>query len=73
VPIYRPFEGQAFEPEQVAMLAQVFEEVLPILGLADREDQVTLLVAHRVIELAQTGVGDPARLKALILDEFRKP
>ena len=73
MPIYRLFERQAFDPEQVAMLAQVFEEALPLLGLTDREDQVTLLVAHRIIELAQTGVRDPARLKALILDEFRKP
>jgi hypothetical protein len=73
VPIYRLFEGQAFEPEQVAMLAQVFEEVLPLLELSNREDQVTLLVAQRVIELALAGVHDPARLKALILGEFRKP
>ena len=55
------------------MLAQVFEELLPLLGLTNREDQVTLLVAHRVIELAQTGVREPMQLKALILDEFLKP
>jgi hypothetical protein len=63
VPIYRLFDGQAFEPEQVTILAQAFEELLPLLGLTDREDQVTLLVARRVIELAQTGVRDPVRLR----------
>jgi hypothetical protein len=64
--------GQAFEPEQVAMLAHVFEEVLPILGLTDWEDLVTTLVAQKIIELAQTGVGDPVRLKALIVEAFKK-
>jgi hypothetical protein len=72
VPIYKLFDGQAFGPEQVTMLGRVFEELLPLLGLIDREDQATLLVAQRVIELAQTGVQDPVRLKALILDEFQK-
>jgi hypothetical protein len=72
VPIYRLFQGRAFEPEQVAMLAQVFDDVLPLLGLTDREDLVTTLVAQKIIELAQTGVRDPARLKALILDAFKK-
>jgi hypothetical protein len=72
VPIYRLFQGQAFEPEQVAMLAQVFEEVLPLLGLADREDLMTTRVAQKIIELAQTGVRDPVRLKALIVDAFKK-
>jgi hypothetical protein len=72
VPIYRLFQGQAFEPEQVAMLAQVFDDVLPLLGLTDREDLVTTLVAHKIIELAQTGVRDPARLRQLVLDAFKK-
>ena len=54
------------------MLAQVFEEVLPILGLTDWEDLVTTLIAQKIIELAQTGVGDPVRLKALIVEAFKK-
>ena len=72
MPIHRLLQSQAFEPELVAALAQVFEDVLPILGLVDREDLVTMLVAQKIIELAQTGVRDPARLKALILDAFKK-
>jgi hypothetical protein len=35
VPIYRLFQGQAFEPEQVAMLAQVFDDCVAAIG-ADR-------------------------------------
>ena len=73
MPIHRLFQSQAFEPELVAALAQVFEDVLPILGLVDREDLVTMLVAQKIIEMAQTGIRDPARLKALIVEEFRKP
>jgi hypothetical protein len=46
--------------------------VLPLLGLTDREDSVTILVAQKIIELAQTGVRDPARLRQLVPDAFNK-
>jgi hypothetical protein len=41
VPIYRLLEREAFEPEEVALMSNVFEELLQTLGLADqREDPV---------------------------------
>jgi hypothetical protein len=54
------------------MLAQVFDDVLPLLGLTGREDLVTTLVAQKIIKLAQSGVRDPATLKRLILEAFKK-
>jgi hypothetical protein len=45
--------------------------LLQTLGLADRrEDPVAMLVAKKVIELAQTGVRDQTRLKELTLEAF---
>jgi hypothetical protein len=68
MPIYRLLEREAFEPELVAMMGHVFEDVLHTLGLVDREDPLTKMIARTVIELAQTGVRSPARLKELTLE-----
>jgi hypothetical protein len=70
VPIYRLLEREAFDPEDVAVMGNVFEDLLQTLGLVDREDPVATLVAQKVIELAQTGVRDPIRLKQLTLEAF---
>ena len=53
-------------------MGNVFEDVLHTLGLIDREDPITRLVALKVIELAQTGERDPARLKQLTLEAFEE-
>jgi len=71
VPIHRLLEPGVFQPEEVAALARVFEEVLHTLGLVDRTDPVTTLVAKKLIELAQTGERDPDRLRRLSIDSFR--
>jgi hypothetical protein len=46
-------------------LGDVFEDVRQTLGLVDREDPLIKMIARKVIELAQTGERDPARLKQL--------
>jgi hypothetical protein len=70
VPIYRLLQDEPFEPEHVALMGHVFEDVLRTLGLVDREDPITRLVARKVIELAQAGERDPVRLKRLTLESF---
>jgi hypothetical protein len=57
---------------QSTMLGEVFQQVLRTLGLADRADQATELVARTLIEFAQTGERDPARLKLLTLKAFEQ-
>jgi hypothetical protein len=74
VPIYRLLQKEAFQPEDVALVSNVFEDLLQTLDLVDRrEDPVATLVAQKVIELAQTGVRDPIRLKKLTLEAFGLP
>ena len=70
MPIHRLVKTGTFEPEQVTILGDVFEDVLRALGLVDRHDPLTEMVAKKVIELAQTGERDPARLKHLTLEAF---
>jgi hypothetical protein len=66
VPIYDLLRRKgAFAPEQVAMLGNVFEDILQTFGLVDRKDPMTEMVAQKLVELASSGVSDPERLKSL--------
>jgi hypothetical protein len=53
----------AFEPDQIDVMVTAFEDALKMLGLVDREDPATLMVAHRIMELAKQGERDPVRLR----------
>jgi hypothetical protein len=53
------------------MMGDVFEDVLKTLGLVDREDPVTTLIAHKIVELVQIGERDPGRLKQLTIQAVR--
>ena len=57
----------AFTPEDAKILVQTFEDTLKALGLTEREDPATLLVAEKVIEAAKGGERDPERLRASVL------
>jgi hypothetical protein len=73
VPINSLLQGRAFDAEVVAMMGEVFEDVAKTLGLIHRKDPVTELIAHRVVELVQSGEGDPVRLKQLTLESIHGP
>jgi hypothetical protein len=71
VPIVELLRRQgSFEPEEVAMLGEVFEDVLTTLGLVDRKDPMTEMVAKKLVDLAVAGMRDPERLKALTIQAF---
>jgi hypothetical protein len=71
MPIHEIMRRQGvFSPEEVAMLGNVFEDVLQTIGLVDRKDPMTEMVAKKLVELATAGMRDSARLKALTLQAF---
>jgi len=67
VAIYRLLQNSVFGPDEVTRMAAAYEHALKALGLADRNDPVTELVAKKIIEVARTGEGDPARISALAI------
>jgi hypothetical protein len=71
VPSYEILRRQGvFAPDEVAMLGNVFQDVLRTLELVDRKDPMTEMVAKKLVELATPGLRDPARLKALTIQAF---
>ena len=50
-------------PDEITILALAYENALRELRLVDREDPATLMVAHRIVDLAKQGERNPARLR----------
>jgi hypothetical protein len=67
VAIYRLLQNSVFGPDEVTRMAAAYEHASKALGLADRNDPVTELVAKKIIEVARTGEADPARISALAI------
>jgi hypothetical protein len=56
-------QNHLFDPDTVAVMVTAFEDALRELGLSDRADPATELVARKIIELVERGERDPARLR----------
>ena len=65
--VYRLFKNKAFEPEAISIMTSAYADVCRTLGLSDRDHSQANMVAKAVIEYAQRGVRDPARLRDRVL------
>jgi hypothetical protein len=67
-------EITSFQPEALERMHRVFEAVCATLLLSPAvDDQVTKLVASRVVALARAGETDANRMITLVLAEFLEP
>jgi hypothetical protein len=66
-----PWRGIAFQPEHIHSMRRAFEAACAKLQLpAGAGQEVTELVALRIIEFAMAGERDADRLTARVLAEF---
>ena len=72
MPIRPLIDREGFPAADSAILISAFEGTLTSLGLVNRDDPATLLVANHIITLAKTGVRDPVRLRDLTLEAIRE-
>jgi hypothetical protein len=68
--IYRLLQNSPLGPEEIGCLVAAYEQTLDALGLKDRNDPITQLVARKIIEIAQTGVREPRRLASMAIEEL---
>jgi hypothetical protein len=73
VAVYRLTQGRPFRPEDIARLSAAYEAALKVLNLASRTDPVTEIVAKRIIEAAECGITDPAKICAEALKNLGVP
>ena len=64
MPLTKFLEGSAFDPETVKLMGTAFDDACRQLGLADRTDPLTAIVAGKIIAAAKAGERDPQRLCA---------
>jgi hypothetical protein len=72
MPLWAFVHEAEFEPELLASMGIAFAAACEALGLADKSDQATELVANRIIALARGGEHDAERLKVAVLETFRE-
>jgi hypothetical protein len=71
MPITPFLRDQAFDPETVEAMGKALVTTCEALGLSDRADDMTILVAEKIIELAQRGFKDPTTMSLAALNEFK--
>ena len=69
--IYRLLEGGAFDDHAVKALTTAYEAALGEVGVTDRTDPLTEIIARKIIEVANTGERDPERLCELALENIK--
>ena len=68
--IHRLLQNSPFGPDEIARLVTAYEETLKALGLKDRNDPITELVARKIFEIGQTGVRDSTQLAQLAIRDL---
>jgi hypothetical protein len=71
--IYKLIHNTALGPDEIPRLVAAYEETLRALGLIERDDSMTRMVAKKVFEIAQTGIEDPAAISKLAINELGHP
>jgi hypothetical protein len=70
MPIYRLLQNLPMGPEEVSRMTTAFEKALRTVGIKDRNDPMAEMIAKKIIEIAQTGVRDPAQISELAIKEL---
>jgi len=71
--IHRLLQNSPLGPEDIERLVAAYEQTLCELGITDRNDPLTLVVAKKVIEIRQSGIRDSAQLSELALKQLKLP
>jgi hypothetical protein len=71
VPITPFLRGQAFDPELVEAMGAAFSKTCDALGLTERTDPITALVAQKILELAERGLRNPTAMHLMAINELK--
>jgi hypothetical protein len=73
VAIHRLLQGSSLGVEDVEQIAAAYQRTLRALSLKDRNDPITEMIARKIIEIAGTGLRDPAEVSARAIKELGVP
>ena len=69
--IHRMLASDAFDPNAVKAMTTAYEHACAALGLVDRTDPLTEIIAKKIVERAKRGELDAVRLCEGVLEELR--
>jgi hypothetical protein len=61
--IYRLIANGSFGPEEIKAMTAAYEAALVDLGLVDRDDPITEIVATAIVSITSRGERDPVTIK----------
>jgi hypothetical protein len=61
--IYRLIASGSFGPDEIKAMTAAYEAALVDLGLADRDDPITEIVASAIVTVTSKGERDPTIIK----------
>lgn len=61
--IYRLIANGSFGPDEIKAMTAAYEAALVDLGLVDRDDPITEIVATAIVSITSTGERDPTIIK----------
>jgi hypothetical protein len=70
MPIWKLIGDRSFDAEQLTGVSAGFDAACRGLGLADKADKATKLVAEKVIEIVSSAERDPDKLRNAVLSAF---
>ena len=73
MPIYRLLQNMPMGPEEISRLTTAYEQAVRTMGIVDRGDPLAELLARKIIEVAQTGIREPADISAQAIKEIGIP
>jgi len=68
--IHHLLDGFAFGPEEIRYVVKAYDDALSALGLANRDDPATRLIAKKIIEIARTGERDPIKIRRRAIERL---
>ena len=71
MPVTPFLRNQAFDPEAIRAMSAAFAKACASLGLSDRTDPMTELLARHIIESAQRGIRNETALYLAVLQDFK--
>ena len=71
--IYKIIQNTPLEPHDLQRLITAYKQTLLVLGLKDRDDLLTRIVAQKIFEVGQTGIEDPAEISKLAMKHLGIP
>ncbi len=66
-------EPHTFDPDDIKAMSEAFTDLCEALGLKERDDPGTRLIARCIIEHAASGVRSRSALHELVLGEYQQP